>query len=193
MPGHPRVKRNARPKRKFTKHTYKKAKPSLLKDFEGRCAYSLQHVQKIGWTTMEVDHHNPTLSEQQRHRYENLFPAIRHCNGAKSDTWPSKWARSKGVRFLNPCKEADYGAQIFEDPETHLLVGTTPAAVYHIRVLSLNADFLVNERHERALLRKLLNETAFTSKALTPGSLLEAIAKLRSQVALMIPPIPAGP
>jgi hypothetical protein len=188
----PRVIRKHKPKRRFTQHTYRKAKPYLLSDFENRCAYSLQHVHRIGWTTMEVDHFNPHLSAALRNRYENLFPATRHCNNSKSDQWPSKEAQRQGVRYLNPCKEMDYGAQIFEDPHTHELIGTTPAAVYHVRVLGLNADFLINERRERAALRKLLTETPVVVRRTSP-LVNETATELRRQLGEMIPAIPAKP
>jgi len=68
----------------------------------------------------------------------------------KCDHWPTKTEASDGCRFLNPCEEMDYGEQIFEDPDTHRLVGTTPAAIWHIRICALNADPLVNEREKRA-------------------------------------------
>jgi hypothetical protein len=83
---------------------------------------------------MEIDHFNPLLKGFERHRYENLFLATRHCNGAKSDTWPSKVARKRGIHFLNPCQELDYGVHIFEHPITHRLIGVTPSGDFHITV-----------------------------------------------------------
>jgi len=65
---------------------------------------------------------------------------VRHCNGKKSNTWPSKAELAAGCRFLNPCEEMDYGEQIFEDPLTNRLVGITPAAIWHIRICALNSD-----------------------------------------------------
>lgn len=140
---------------------------------------------------MEVDHFDPTLKGHQRNAYENLFPSTRHCNGSKSDIWPSREAREQGVRFLNPCEEEDYGSQIFEDSRTHLLVGTTPAASYHIRVLGLNAPFLVNERAERAALIQLLNETIVTVS--NSDQALRKVEEVREIVARMIPEIPPPP
>jgi hypothetical protein len=165
----PRIVRKSKPNRKFTENTYRKAKPRLLEDFLHRCAYSLQHVDRVGWTIIEVDHHNPTLNGAARNRYENLFPATRHCNGTKSNNWPSKEARRKGVRFLNPCREGDYGTQIFEDANTHELIGITPAAKYHIRVLGLNAPFLINERKERTALMILMQENSRNHLAVKQG------------------------
>src|ERR1043166_3812384 len=104
--GRPRIKRNP-PNRKFTENTYKKAKPSLLRDSGYRCAYSLQHVEKVGYRNIEVDHFNPTLEGPSRNQYSNFVPATRNCNGAKSDLWPSKESQKAGVRFLNPFDEQD--------------------------------------------------------------------------------------
>ncbi len=187
----PRVVRSHKPKRKFTENTYRKAKPNLLQDFQGRCAYSLQHHKKIGWTDMEIDHHDPQLKGAERNNYDNLFPASRHCNGSKSDHWPTKAMKKAGVRFLNPCKESDYGEQIFEDPATHHLVGTTKAAIFHIRMLQLNAQHLVDERKDRALLEDVLDKTPALVK--NKDLAIETVNALRESKDLMIPPIPAPP
>src|SRR5438552_130453 len=104
----PRVIRHP-PRRRFTESTYRKAKPFLLNDFDGRCAYSLQHVNRVGNWCIEVDHFNPTLRGPARNEYSNLFPATRHCNGSKRDTWPDARFRKLGARFLNPTEEQDYG------------------------------------------------------------------------------------
>ena len=50
----PRVVKHHKPRKKFTENTYRNTKPYLLQDFDRRCAYSLQHVDKTGWTTMEI-------------------------------------------------------------------------------------------------------------------------------------------
>ena len=100
-----------------------------------------------------------------------------------------------GMRLLNPCKEMDYGAIIFEDPDTHELVGSTPIARYHIDILDLNNPSLVLARKERSELRALLdvpvllkNETALTD----PG--LQTVMKALQQIlGYKIPNIPAPP
>jgi hypothetical protein len=190
----PRVVRHP-PRRKFTASTYRNAKPFLLKDFDGRCAYSLQHVNRVGYKCMEVDHFNPTLRGPARNDYSNLFLATRHCNGSKHDTWPDDHFRKLGARFLNPTKEQDYGFHIFEDPTTHYLIGTTPAGKYQIRCCDLNAPHLVLERAERAHLRRLLNDYPITSKIQIPtqGQLLDASSLLRVILSNMIPQIPPPP
>ena len=192
----PRVVRH-RPNRKFTASTYRKALPYLLNDFEGRCAYSLQHVNRVGLKLMEVDHFNPNLRGPARNDYSNLFPATRHCNGSKQDTWPDVHFTKLGARFLNPTKEHDYGVHIFEDPASHELVGTTPAGKYHIRCCDLNAPHLVLERAERARLRRILNDYPVTSKLplqiYNQGQLLDASSVLRAILQNMIPQIPPPP
>lgn len=192
----PRVVRNPL-KRKFTESTYRKAKSFLLRDFGWRCAYSQQHLDRVGYKCMEVDHFNPTLKGFARNNYLNLFPATRHCNGSKSNCWPSSKARKVGIRFLNPCQEMDYGVHIFEDPNTYELVGVTPAGIYHIRYCDLNAPHLVLERKDRSKLRELLNTCRVTAKipiaALDGNQMLDSSALLRAIVEKMIPPIPAQP
>jgi hypothetical protein len=146
---------------------------------------------------VDVDHFNPKLKGAARNNYLNLFPSTRHCNGSKSDHWPSAVSRKMGVRFLNPCNEVDYGVHIFEDPLTHQLIGKSPAGVYHIRYCDLNAPHLILERRDRFKLRELLNECAVTSKVpastLTGGKMLDVTDLLRSIVEKMILPIPPPP
>jgi len=161
----------------------------LLRDFQRRCAYSQQHTDRsLGERTMEIDHFNPLLSGLKRHKYENLFLATRHCNGAKSDTWPTKIARDKGIRFLNPCEENDYGVHLFEHPVTHRLIGITPAGDFHITVCDLNATQFVNERADRAKIYDLLQNTPVTPTHKSKnGEVLEPIKLLREQFEKMIP------
>ena len=80
-----------------------KAWAFLVKDFEGRCAYSMRHIRMAGGEThMEVDHFNPKLRGKQRNKYENLMLAeLRHCNLKKRDYWPTPSERQNGYRILN--------------------------------------------------------------------------------------------
>src|SRR5438445_12563129 len=69
-----RVQRGPGPKQKLRPHNYReRALPFLRTDFEGRCAYSMQHESRPGLTSMEVDHFNPTLPTHSRNKYTNLF------------------------------------------------------------------------------------------------------------------------
>ena len=189
----PRVRRKNKPKQNFTNNNYRKAISALLKDFEGRCAYSLVHVKDCGERLMEVDHHNPTFSGKIRNNYNNLFPATRHCNGKKSNTWPPKALRAKGIRFLNPCKEGDYGYQIFEN-EGGELIGVTPAAKYHIVMLDLNDDHLVRRRRERTMLEKLIKETGIIMNAhASVDAISHHISEVKKMLSYSIPPIPSIP
>ena len=161
-----------------------------MRDFGERCAYSMQHRQRAG--PMEVDHFDPRRKKDLIQDYGNLFLASRHCNRKKSDHWPNKDEAAAGCRFLNPCKEMDYGEQIFEDPQTHRLVGTTPAAIWHIRMCGLNAEHLTDERAKRAEYWKLLDKTAFSVRA-GFEAVQEPIRKFRGEVELMIHEIPPPP
>lgn len=182
-------------RKKFTKNTYRKALPFLLEDFGGRCAYSLRHYRIQG--PLEVDHFNPHLNSKVRNRYANLMPSIRHCNGKKTNTWPSEAQLRKQIRFLNPCVEDDYDVQIFEDPLTHQLVGTTPAGKFHIRQLDLNAPFLVEERRFRSELHKLLKKGVVRYKGdFSPACLFEcdkAFRGIEEMCDLFIPAIKPPP
>ncbi len=139
---------------------------------------------------MEVDHHNPKA--KRRHAANNLLPACRHCNGSKSDTWPTPAQHRQGIRFLNPTVEQDYGQHIFEDPDTHELVGVTPSGKYHITMLDLNDPHFVQQRKDRSELRALLEDQPVTVR----GDFItvkQSIAALREHVARMIPVIPPPP
>jgi hypothetical protein len=185
-----RVTRGPPPKKKIKRHRYAEVLPELMRDFEGRCAYSMQHCTRSG--KLEVDHFDPRKKKDIHQQYDNLFPASRHCNSKKSDHWPSKIEASAGVRFLNPCREMDYGVQIKEVPGAHILVGLTPAARWHIRVCSLNADHLIDERRKRAKYLELLKNKSFIprrNRRLDTTEEAKMIRAFREEVELMIPEI----
>lgn len=177
----------------FRKTTYKKAKLYLLKDFDGRCAYSMEKVQELA----EVDHFNPNYKKNRIQEYENLFPSSRHCNGKKSSTWPTKKLQALGIRFLNCSEEMDYGESIFEDPSTNELIGTTPAAKWHIRQLDLNAPHLINKRSHRAALRRHLSQPIIASVNYSDSDEIlaaqKSIQKVQAILDDMIPDIPEPP
>jgi hypothetical protein len=135
---------------------------------------------------MEVDHFNPHKKNDYIQVYDNLFLATRHCNGAKRDRWLSNRQRRLGARFLNCCKETDYGVHILEDPDTHELVGVTPEGKYHVRNCDLNAPHLVEERAERAELWDLLENQPVR---IENWSLPDAVQSLKGVAEKMIPRI----
>jgi len=150
----------------------------------------MQHWQHGG--LLEVDHFDPRLKKAYIQDYENLFPASRHCNGKKSNHWPTSTELASGCRFLNPCKEIDYGSQIFEDPITHELIGTTPAAKWHIRMCGLNAQHLVQERAKRTKHWNKLRTGPISIEG-DPQSAAEFAKGYRELVETMIPEIPSPP
>ncbi len=186
-----RVKRGLPPKKPIKRHKYASCLPELMRDFAGRCAYSMQHFSRSG--KLEVDHFDPRKKKELVQDYNNLFPASRHCNGKKSDTWPNKAEAAAGCRFLNPCEEMDYGEQIFEDPATHRLAGRTPASIWHIRICALNADHLVDERKRRAEHVRTLSKKGILQVKGSQGEVAELIRSFREEVRLMIPEIPPPP
>lgn len=150
----------------------------------------MQHTARAGGPKcMEVDHFNPNRKRDSIQNYSNLYPATRHCNGAKRDRWPKGKDRAAGMRFLDCCKEADFGLHIFEDPDTHELVGVTPPGKYHVRACDLNAPHLVNERRQRAEALRFLS-SPLKIKMTKDWDLPEPAAQLQEFVREMIPPIP---
>lgn len=192
----PRIKRKSGPSGKITKNNYrKKALPHLLVDFDGRCAYSMRHIRASGKTAMHVDHVNPKLTGRARHLYKNLVLAVAQCNGKKVDTWPSKSEIKKGIRFLDPCAEQDYGCHIFEDPATSELVGVTSEGRFHIDMLDLNAETFVWERRLRAAYRTLASSPAQILGSFSDVSAMRAdlMKIVTGSIDDLIPPIPAPP
>lgn len=187
-----RVIRGALPKRPIRRKNYRNCLPELIRDFGGRCAYSMQHQSRCG--PLEVDHFDPLKKRDLIQNYKNLFPVSRLCNGKKSNRWPSIAETQAGCRFLNPCEEMDYGEQIFEDPNTHLLIGVTPAAIWHIRICGLNATPLIEERKRRARHWRTIRNRAFRIKPnASPEALAELIQSFREELELMIPEIEKPP
>ncbi len=179
-----RVKRNP-PQRVFTNNNYRDAWPYLMSDFRERCAYSMQHISRAsGKRNMHVDHFNPHLKKLFIQEYSNLFPSTSHCNGAKSDRWPkNRDKREHGFRFLDCTKELDYGVHIFEDPDTHEVVGITPAGRYHVTGCDLNAPQFVEERKQRARCWEIIRSKSISGVTALPPE----IQMMREMAEKMIP------
>ena len=185
-----RIQRGPPPKKVLTDSNLRKyGLPALERDFDNRCAYSMQHRSRAGGSgmLMEVDNFDPTIKGRDRHRYDNLFLASRYCNGKKHGNWPSQEQQALGIRFLNCCQEQDYGKHIFEDPTTHHVLGVTPEGRYHVRMLDLNAPHLVAERRDRAEYHKLLFEERKIVKE--SDAAIHAFHVLERQLQYMIPAI----
>jgi hypothetical protein len=141
---------------------------------------------------MEVDHFNSRIEGRKRNAYKNLMLSTRHCNGAKSDVWPSSRQRKEGIRFIDCTKEDEFiDGHIVEDFSTHKLVGLTPTGIYHIENLDLNAPHFVDERRTRWRLHCVLENTPVRAKNLD-ANILKVISGLRQVVAEMIPLPPAS-
>ena len=187
----PRIVRGNPPAKPIKRRKHRDCLPELVRDFGGRCAYSMQHYLKGGGIKcLEVDHFDPAQKNDLIQRYENLNPATRHCNGAKRNRWPSKADQKLGIRFLNPSEESDYGSHIFEDSKTHKVFGITPAGIYQVRNCDLNAEHLVFERKERAEHWADFRSQQVSVKKGTPiETVLDAFQQLKKRVELMIPEI----
>lgn len=179
----PRIKRGPKPDQTITAGNYRAvALQALRRDFNDRCAYSMQHMDHAGGLKcMEVDHFDPRQKHDIIQDYENLLLASRHCNGNKGTFWPSEEQQKNGIRLINPCLEQDYGLHIFEDPDTSELVGATPTGDFHVSKLDLNANHLVRERRRRArILRAIANVKKLASEhgRSTPQELDEQVTEL---------------
>lgn len=190
----PRIKRGSGPSGKLRDHNVpRRAWEYLLKDFEGRCAYSMRHIEIAGGERhMEVDHFDPTIRGAERNRYDNLMLSTKHCNLMKRDRWPTASERKAGCVLIDPCSECDYGKHIFEDPDTHLLVGSTTAGRYQIDVCDLNHPTFVLERTNRATFLALTRgkPKTFAGSFIEIGELLGFVNR---HFELFIPEIPPPP
>lgn len=173
----------------LTKSTYrKKALKYLREDFEDRCAYSMVHWNACG--KLEVDHFYPKgLNGEGVHAYSNLMLASKHCNSAKWEYWPSKKEQEKGLRFIDPTREIDYGVHIFEDDKTGTLYPATMAGLYQILKCKLNSTQLKESRQLRTNMLTLKKyQPVFAENAEKWGELigvLEVVDNIK-----FIPPIP---
>ena len=193
----PRLERIKSAETQYPRTKYRQALGPLLRETNDRCGYSLQHVLDLGRKSMEVDHFNPTLRHPFRNRHGNLIAASRHCNGAKGEFWPNAEDRKDVLYLINPYEEQDYGKHIGEDRKTGRLVGRTHTGKWHIEILDLNADHLVQKRRDRTRLQNTFLATALASGTdSTDGMIREVFAKLAeaqaSMLPVMIPELPAA-
>jgi hypothetical protein len=161
----PRVNRKHKAEECFTLSTYReKSFDKLMEDFEKRCAYSMVHVDATSEHNMEVDHRDPTIRGKKLHAYGNLYPAFSLCNNSKSGVWPTKNDLKERRRYLDCCKEQDYGNHLFEDVASGEILTVSKEGVFHVENLDLNNDWLKTRRRERTEDKKILE----TMKALAP-------------------------
>jgi len=188
-PTGPRIVRRSARGRVFSPSTLRKAKPALMRDFKGRCAYSMQHWKRAGGKTcMEIDHFDPRTKSEPIQHYENLMLATRHCNRAKVDIWPTETEEKAGIRFLNPCMEPDYGVHMVEDQVTGKLIPLTPAGTFQIYMCDLNAPHLMIERQQRTRIIAALH-TRSPGSGSAPAEEAAMRQILREELRSMIPKI----
>jgi hypothetical protein len=146
---------------------------------------------------MQVDHFDPREKKNAIQRYSNLFLADSRCNLSKSDTWPNEDEKRQGLRFLDCCAEQDYDECIFEHPETHELVGTTPAARYHIDTIDLNSPELIEQRQKRSEYLLTISDITQVAKKFSPPDVQavvnKVLADLKPHLKEYIPFIKAPP
>jgi hypothetical protein len=150
------------------------------------------HVKTSSEPGMEVDHYNPTLKGNKYHAYGNLYPAISLCNNAKTDVWP-KSAKKSRQRFLDPCKEQDYGEHIFEDSNTGELLTDTEEGIFHIENIDLNNEWLKEKRRERTGLRRSISTALIKDTAAESAEFKALFDQINRLVDEGIPPIPSMP
>jgi hypothetical protein len=149
----------------------------------------MRHEAIEGTKSFEVDHFDPRQKKKIEQKYLNLLPTTRHCNKYKSSYWPRTSEIGKNARILNPRQEIDYGDQIVECLATGELIGLTASAIFHIRKLHLNAEFLCYHRYTRAKYNQFLSGGPII---IAPGLPTELLSFFVEQSRFAIPPIKAA-
>jgi hypothetical protein len=189
--------RRGQPTKTYYRTTVRDAIDDLVRDFNGRCAYSMQHGNRLGGLGgLHVEHFNPNLKKEEIQAYENLFPVSHTCNTVKGKKWPSDEELRAGLRFLNCCEEIDYGEHIVENATSHELVPTSPAASFHLRWCGLKGgktgEYFRTQRQERTKLWQILETYGVTPEnadfVQVPDALVQAMINVAQE---LIPPIKA--
>lgn len=130
----------------ITTSDYRKFRPYVRSDFEGRCAYCLlKEVLAGGEENFELDHFRPkVLFPTLKIDFYNLYYACHPCNNIKHDKWPSQLLESQGKTFVNLCAD-NFETHFHEQPDG-TWKGLTAAAEYTIDELRLNRRHLVEVR-----------------------------------------------
>lgn len=120
-------------------------------------------------------------------------PAWGPCNRSKGNKWPTVEEEALGFRFLNPTVERDYGIHLFEDPESHKIVGLTPAGRYHLRRLALNTEHLVLKRKNRSIAKGLRAQVELLQafSPYTAAQLDDFLGNAESAIPEIDPPLPS--
>jgi hypothetical protein len=149
------------------------------------------HERQTSKETIEVDHFDPRkIDGKKNHKYDNLLPAFGPCNRSKGGKWPSPEAAMSSIRFLNPTVEQDYGVHLFEDPDSHEIVGVTPAGKYHVRHLALNTEYLILKRKNRSIAKFLREQTNLIQglSAYSEAQLMDILSDAESAIPEIDPP-----
>jgi len=142
------------------KASYRSYREELRTDFWHSCAYCTR--TELEFPSFEIDHYAPSSCSDGaalKHDYANLMWACSHCNESKSDIWPPKEARDRGVRFYRPDED---------DPREHFeanadrLESRSPTGAFTIEALALNG-----KSHRR--LRRLRRQLAHVDDLLVAG------------------------
>ena len=152
----PRVKRSKGPSGTLTEATYRrKAFKHLVADFENRCAYCMQLLDRPD-LEKEIDHFNAHLKSKPRNQYWNLMLACRTCNNTKRAKLVCDPADTRR-RLLNCTLENEFPEHIVEADDGRW-IANTPAGDYHLTALDLNMEFFRRKRAERAALHREWDE-----------------------------------
>lgn len=165
-----------------------KCRTQLHRDFEGRCAYCLWHVEQ-SCSEFEIDHFNPR-SRRGSNKYPNLRLSCSPCNVAKGNL-PTPAQRAKGLHILDPCAVWDYGDHLVEQADGTLTT-LTPEGEFHCRRLHLNRPKLVTARKKRDAKRVLCDELDGVIRTLADQDmnrirLLGVLKEARRELTTMLP------
>ncbi len=203
----PRIRRKETPPQMTGRRGYLKAREHLRRDFEERCAYCMIHETRGGGIeSFWIDHFKPRSKGGRVNDYNNLYWACMSCNHIKGAVWPTSPERRKGYRFVDPCREQDYGVHFVENEDGNL-IPQTPCGEYHVLKLRLNRSTRLALRRERnefaahlaealVLIERLEKRTATVScpesadERVVIAHIQREIELMQSELAVAIPFIP---
>jgi hypothetical protein len=118
----------------------------VREDFNRQCAYCLlAEIMAGGEENFELDHFRPkSLFPLQWNDFYNIDYACHPCNHIKLDAWPPEALQSRGIGFVDLCKD-DFATH-FQATDDGRWQGITESGRYATDILRLNRRHLVTVR-----------------------------------------------
>lgn len=127
-----------------TYRDYKRFKPHLREEFDGRCVYCRAIDRIKGQETFGVDHYRPkSLFPDLACEYLNLFYCCNRCNSLKRSFWPNVKRIGLEEFIPNPCEHVMFSHLRYIQGE---VTAVSAAGDMTLELLDLNDPDAVNFR-----------------------------------------------